>query len=83
MPHCRSAEKSRLVSQSVSHSLQSQHDPRTRPPLGTDTPTYVGGQWRGASFLAARMRGLWLPVPSVAHIHTRPVSVYPATAPHK
>lgn len=61
------------ISQSVSHSLQSQHDPRTHPPLGTDTPTYAGGQWRGASLLAARMRGLWLPVPPVVHTHARPV----------
>ena len=26
------------------HSLQSQHDPRARPPLGTDIPTYAGGR---------------------------------------
>ena len=58
---------------SVSHSLQSQHDPRTHPPLGTDTPTNAGGQWRGASLLAARMRGLCLPVPPVVHTHARPV----------
>ena len=40
-----------LGSQSVSHSLQAQHDSLVHPPLGIDTPTHAGEQWHGAGSL--------------------------------
>ena len=64
---------------SVSHSLQSQHDPRAYPPLETGTPTYAGGQWRGASLLAGMhadrqtrtgKHACWLGSPGLPRAHS-------------